>query len=65
MANSTFPDGTPRRGPDDMGSVGGVAPNGQAIRHADGTQPPPERLGGLNGVKGVIGGPTVPPTARA
>jgi hypothetical protein len=49
MAQRTWPDGTPRRGPDDMGSVGGVAPNGQAVRHADGLEPPRENFGWLNG----------------
>jgi hypothetical protein len=54
MAN--FPDGTPRSSPSDMGSVGGVK-DGRAERHADGTAPPPESIGWLNNVAGVVGGP--------
>lgn len=54
MAN--YPDGTPRLGPNDMGSVGGVK-DGRALRHADNTEPPPQNFGWLDGVKGVLGGP--------
>jgi hypothetical protein len=56
MAN--WPDGTPRRGANDAGSVGGTAPDGHALRHSDGTEPPAENFGWLNGVAGVIGNPS-------
>jgi hypothetical protein len=35
MARTTWPDGEPRLGPDDLGSVGGLK-NGHASRRADG-----------------------------
>ena len=41
MAKTTWPDGEPRRGPNDNGSVGGVAPDGHALRHSDGWESPP------------------------
>ena len=53
MAN--FPDGTPR--PNATSGVGGVAPNGQALRHTPDTEPAAQNFGWLDGVKGVIGGP--------
>jgi hypothetical protein len=56
MANTTWPDGEPRRGPNDTGSVGGLK-DGRALRHADGTEPNQQNFGWLDGVKGVIGGP--------
>jgi hypothetical protein len=56
MANRTWPDGEPRRGPNDTGSVGG-SKDGRALRHADGTEPAPQNFGWLDGVRGIIGGP--------
>jgi hypothetical protein len=56
MANTTWPDGEPRRSPSDTGSVGGLK-DGRALRHADNTEPPPQNFGWLDGVKGVVGGP--------
>ena len=52
---SNFPDGTAR--PGSMGSVGGVASDGSARRHTPETEPAPQNLGWLSGVKGIIGGP--------
>jgi hypothetical protein len=54
MAQKTWPDGEARLGPNDAGSVG--VP-GNTLRHADNTEPAPQNMGWLNGVKGVIGGP--------
>jgi hypothetical protein len=54
MASDKWPDGEPRRGANDPGSVG--VP-GNTLRHAAGTEPATQNLGWLNGVKGVIGGP--------
>jgi hypothetical protein len=48
MTRTTWPDGEPRLGPNDMGSVGGLK-DGRALRHADGTEPPAENFGWLNG----------------
>jgi hypothetical protein len=56
MAKTTWPDGEPRRGPNDTGSVGGLK-DGRALRHADGTEPNRQNFGFLDDVKGVIGGP--------
>jgi hypothetical protein len=47
-SNTSWPDGTPRRGPNDPGSVGGLK-DGRALRHADNTEPPRENFGWLNG----------------
>ena len=52
---SNFPDGTAR--PGSMGSVGGVASDGSARRHTLETEPAPQNLGWLSGVKGIVGGP--------
>jgi hypothetical protein len=54
MAN--WPDGEPRRGPNDTGNVGGLK-DGRALRHADNTEPAAQNFGWLEGVKGVVGGP--------
>ena len=54
---ATWPDGEPRRSPTDTGNVGGVK-DGRALRHADNTEPAQQNMGWLNGVKGVVGGPS-------
>jgi hypothetical protein len=56
MEKTTWPDGEPRRSPDDTGSVGGLK-DGRAIRHAAGTEPPQQNMGWLDNVRGVVGGP--------
>ena len=56
MAQTTWPDGEPRRSPSDVGSAGGVK-DGRALRHADNTEPAAQNFGSLDGVKDVIGGP--------
>jgi hypothetical protein len=48
MTRTTWPDGEPRLGPNDMGSAGGLK-DGRALRHADGTEPLPQNFGFLNG----------------
>jgi hypothetical protein len=68
MAKTTWLDGEPRRGPDDMGGAGGTV-NGRALRHSAGTEPPAQNLGRLNGTPAakfnVEGTPYTPIFLRA
>jgi hypothetical protein len=64
MASNTYwPDGTPRRSPNDNGSVGGLK-DGRALRHTPETEPATENMGWLNNTGAAVSNPQGTPYTK-